>query len=92
MTSALCGARYRHNRAITCGKQPGHLNVDPLHKMTPEAPATLEWFDYDTADREPVTVDAIRDPSKPGLRTEEDVAAAPRPLGWLFNKGAQTHA
>ena len=48
MTTRLCGARYRHNRALTCGKQPGHLGTDPLHKFVPDDKASIEWFDHDS--------------------------------------------
>ncbi|MBA2952148.1 hypothetical protein GON03_19210 [Nocardioides sp. MAH-18] len=49
MTTQLCGARYARNRAITCGKQPGHLDTDPFHKFNPDDPETCEWLDDDTA-------------------------------------------
>lgn len=45
--TTLCNHR---NRAITCGKQPGHLAADPLHKFIPDAPATLEWLHDETGE------------------------------------------
>lgn len=49
MSIQLCGARNPGNRAFTCGKQPGHLAVDPLHKLDPGDPASMEWLDEATA-------------------------------------------
>lgn len=83
MSTQLCGARYRRHRVTTCGKKVGHLEHDPLHKLDPSDPASMEWLDHDT--EHPPAADRPAAPPTPP-RTAEDVAAERRPIGWLFDQ------
>lgn len=67
----LCGVRATGiNNGLTCGKPPHDIAVDPVHRFVAADPQTLEWTD----------------PRAAAIRTEQDVAEDPRPLGWLFDQ------